>query len=87
VLWWFLSRDIFSPFDFGGESLFPFLAYFAFVALFDGGVFERTAFRLGDKMVVEEGPPWIVTTELHALNFGVLEGVHGNRSDKGDVDA
>lgn len=38
-------------------------------------------------MVAEEGLPRVVAAEVHALDFGVLEGVHGDGADEGDVHA
>ena len=82
-----MTGDVFPAFDLGREPLFPFLADFALVTLFDGGVFECAAFGLCDGVGVEEGLPGFVATVFHAENLGGLEGVHGDGADEGNVDA
>lgn len=38
-------------------------------------------------MILKEVPPPFIAGEAHALDLGLLEGVHGHGADKGDVDA
>lgn len=80
-----LAWHVLPPLDLGTQPLLPLLAGVAAVPLRNSCVVPAEAAQLRVGVGVEEGLPVVVAAVAHALDLGLLEGVHGDRAHKGDV--
>lgn len=82
-----LPRDILPPLHLGTQPLLPLLAHLPAIPLGNRRVLPPDPTHLGIGVALKEFAPARVAAEAHALNLGLLEGVHGDGADKRDVHA